>query len=247
MTTAEHSEYHVEYAEWDDFLDWFYDAWEQGQHIAVVAPTGAGKTTLVRGLLDLRKYVLALDEKGGDETLSGSGFERLKSWPGIKAMARKIDANERNSKHSKYIVGPKVQVPEDFARVKDTIAKCLHDAFTMGGWTIYSDEHQLLTDRRMMNLGAEADMHLIAARSKKISFVSSYQSPSWVSKAASRQSSWMAVAYTRDIDVVNVVAEQLGRTKAIVRGWISQLPPYHWLIVGLNPRNVPIIVKPPKG
>ena len=61
----------------DEFKPWFAEVWEPGQHLSVIAPTGAGKTTFVGGLLDLRRYVLALDPKGGDSTLSGLGYDRL--------------------------------------------------------------------------------------------------------------------------------------------------------------------------
>lgn len=245
--SRERREWDVEYRPWDEFLAWFARAWDPGEHVAVVAPTGAGKTTFVRGVLSSRRYVLCLDEKGGDSTLSGFGYPRLGAWPGIKAMARKVEENERKHRPSRYIVGAKVIEPSDFAKLRTTTQAALRDAFTMGGWTIYSDEHQVLTDRRMMNLGAEADHHLIAARDKGISFVSSFQAPSWVTPSASRQATWMAVAYTRDVDSVNTMAERLGRNKAVVRGWVSQLPKYHWLICGRDPHIPPVITLPRKA
>ena len=238
------NEWDVEYQTWDQFLQWFSKHWEPGQHVCVVAPTGAGKTVFVSGVLNLRRYVLALDEKGGDSSLAQTGWPRLNSWPGLKQMGRKVDANDRNGKASRYIVGQKVTAPEDFAKVRSASASALHDSFTMGGWTLYSDEHQLLTDKRMMNLGVQADTHLIAARDKGITFVSSFQAPSWVTPAASRQAYWMAISYTRDTDTVNTLAERLGRSKSVVRGWVKELPEYHWLIVGRNPRSNPIITFP---
>ena len=60
----------IEALDWStEFLPWFQEAWKPGQHVALIAPTGAGKTTFAAGLLGLRKYVLALDEKGGDLSL----------------------------------------------------------------------------------------------------------------------------------------------------------------------------------
>ena len=55
----------IEPLEWStEFLPWFQTAWQPGQHVALIAPTGAGKTTFAGGLLNLRRYVLALDAKG---------------------------------------------------------------------------------------------------------------------------------------------------------------------------------------
>ena len=59
--------------DWEQFLERMqtgrhpdgtdYGRWEVGQHVAVSAPTGEGKTTFAFGLLNLRRYVLALDPK----------------------------------------------------------------------------------------------------------------------------------------------------------------------------------------
>src|ERR1700727_3046512 len=53
--------------------------WQPGEHMALDGPTGEGKTTHAVGILGLRKYVLALDPKGEDETLSASGYQRVRS------------------------------------------------------------------------------------------------------------------------------------------------------------------------
>jgi len=115
--------------------------------------------------------------------------------------------------------------------------QALVGSFDMGGWTVYADELQILTDPRMMDLRKEADKILIAARDRGISFVSSYQAPSWVTPQAGKQSTWVAVSYTRDTDVVNRLAEILGRPKAEIRGALAGLDPFSWLFVGRNPRE----------
>src|SRR5215813_3749679 len=66
---------------WDEHLSWMRGNWQPGQHIASIGPTGEGKTTYNVGLLGLRKYPLALDPKGRDETLSASGWARVESLP----------------------------------------------------------------------------------------------------------------------------------------------------------------------
>src|SRR5215831_18355691 len=66
---------------WGVFLAWLNDAWEPGQHLAIIGPTGEGKTTFVVGILGLRQWVIALDPKGEDETLAASGYMRVTSLP----------------------------------------------------------------------------------------------------------------------------------------------------------------------
>lgn len=229
----------VEALEWEsEFLPWFKSVWEPGQHMAVIAPTGAGKTTFNAGVLDYtRRYVLALDPKGKDTTLSSLGYERLTKWPGIKEMNRRIDDNDYNEKPSRYIIGGSSRTEEEAESLRETLRKTLTEAHSMGGWTVYSDELQILVDPRMMNLRKEVDKMLIAARDRGLSFVSSYQAPRWVTPQASLQASWLAVSYTQDDDVVSRIAEVLGRSKAEVRGAFKGLDRFAWVIVGRNPRD----------
>jgi hypothetical protein len=222
----------------DDFLPWFSSVWEPGEHLSVIAPTGAGKTTFVGGLLDAtRRYVLAIDPKGGDSTLMGLGYERLASWPGERKLANIVADNDEKGIPSRYVVGPIIQSKDDEPRLREVVRQALDGAFAMGGWTVYVDELQIATDPRFMNLRGEADRMLISARHKGLSFVSSYQAPSWVTPHAAKMSTWCAVSYTRDTDVVNRLAEILGRPKPEIRGALKGLDKYAWLLVGRDPRE----------
>ena len=66
---------------WDEFRGYMRWAWRPGMHMAAIGPTGEGKTTTIAGLLQDRHYVLALDPKGEDETLTASGFTRVSYLP----------------------------------------------------------------------------------------------------------------------------------------------------------------------
>ena len=129
--------------------------------------------------------------------------------------------------------------------LKATLASCLDQVFDWGGFTVYVDELQLLTDRRMMNLSGKAATLLISARSRKVTFVSSFQAPSWVPSEAIRQPYWVAVSYTRDTAVVDRLAEVMGRSKAEMRGAIGELDEHVWMIVGRNPREPLRLTRPP--
>ena len=229
----------VEPLDWEtQFLPRFKKEWKPGQHIATIAPTGAGKTTFNVGITDhCRKYVLALDPKGNDSTLSTLGFERLTRWPGIKEMQRRISDNDNSNLPTRYLIGGNNNSLKDNAELKETMRKTLEDAWAMGGWTVLADELRLLTDNRMMNLREQVDRFLIAARDRKLSFISSYQSPAWVSPEASRQASWIAVSYTRDDDIIKRTAEIIGRNRNEVRGAFRGLDKYAFLVVGRDPRQ----------
>lgn len=242
----------IEPLDWStEFLPWFRDAWKPGQHVALIAPTGAGKTTFAAGLLDLRKYVLALDAKGGDSTLDAMNFDRLEKWPGTKPMTKKVEDNEKNGVASRFVIGNKARSESEIEQLSATLEKTLNDVYEMGGWTVYADELMLLTDHRLFGLRRQVDRLLIAARDLGVSFVSSFQAPKWVTPMAGNQATWIAVSYTRDVDVVNRLAEILGRPKNEIRGAIKGLEQYSWLIIGRNPREpirvtIPDYVEPKK-
>jgi hypothetical protein len=242
----------IEPLDWStEFLPWFRDAWKPGQHVALIAPTGAGKTTFAAGLLNLRKYVLALDAKGGDSTLDALDFARIEKWPGTKAMTKKVEDNEKNDIASRFVIGNKARSESEIEQLSNTLEKTLNDAYEMGGWTVYADELMLLTDHRLFGLRRQVDRLLIAARDLGVSFVSSFQAPKWVTPMAGNQATWIAVSYTRDVDVVNRLAEILGRPKNEIRGAIKGLEQYSWLIIGRNPREpirvtIPDYVEPKK-
>ena len=232
--------------DWEtEFVPWFRIAWEPGDHLSVIAPTKAGKSTFVAQLLELRDYALALDPKGGDETIMKLGWPRLDRWPSDRELERLLDRAERKGQPFHYMVGAVTTRRVDLPVLKQTLGNCLDQVFDWGGFTVYVDELQLLTDRRMMNLAGKAATLLISARSRKVTFVSSFQAPSWVPSEAIRQPYWVAVSYTRDSAVVDRLAEVMGRNKAEMRGAIGELDEHVWLIVGRNPREPMRLTRPP--
>jgi hypothetical protein len=230
--------------DWDEFRDFFRVEWKPGQHIGLIGPTESGKSTFVGGIVDLRRYFLVADPKGGDETLAALNLRRLTSWPGERNMTRILDDDERHNRPSRFVLGPIVNRGDDLPKLRKAIADGLDGAFDMGGWTVYVDEAQITADRRMMNLSGKLDKLLVAARSKGVSVILSMQQPKWVTSAALTQPSWLVVGYTRDTDTTNRLAELMGRPKAEIRGATKGLEEHCWLVVGRNPRKPLIVTKP---
>jgi hypothetical protein len=228
----------VEPMQWStQFIPWVGKAWKPGEHFAIIAPTGAGKTTFAAGILSTRRYVVSLDAKGGDTTLSKMGYRRLPSWPGQKQMDRLIENDEKHNRESRYIIGSAGRTKKEAAALQQTLKSAVSDIYEMGGWTVYADELMILTDPRQFNLRGDVDQMLIAARDRGISVVSSFQTPRYVTPTASNQATWVAVSRTRDVDVVNRLGEILGRPKAEIRGAMKGLDRYSWLVVGRDPHE----------
>lgn len=227
---------------WNVFSQWFEATWRQGEHVAIVSPTGSGKSTLACNLALMRKWVVALDAKGGDETLGAASLDSVSDWPLPKRMTQSI----AEGYPARVRVGFEPRKLEDFDALRALMAKTLNALWVDGRWTIIADEFQILTDRKMFNLGPICEKILVGARSKKVSFVSLYQAPAWVPTAATRQATWVFIYPTRDLAVIKSLADKIGRPWRELQSIIQNLPKYHFLCAGLDPLEPLIMSSCPK-
>ena len=233
--------------EWEtEFLPYFKDEWNPGEHIAVIGPTGEGKTVFVGGIIGhCRRYSLVLDVKGGDSTLEQFGWPRIDIWPGAKDMAELCATNDEHNLPSRFLIGRKVHTHADSESLIEAIRKSQWDAYEMRHWTIYADELLVLTDPRLrFDLRPLVDEMLVAARDRGISIMGSYQQPSWVTPMMGRMATWVAVCRNRNRDVVNELADILGRDRAEIRGALKGLDKYYWILASRD-QTAPLIVTNP--
>lgn len=228
--------------EWDRFLNDFAKEWEPGKHLALIGPTGEGKTTFAVPVLNMRKWVLALDPKGEDETLDQSGFTRILAWP----PSGKIRDRIAEGKPARLIVGGSVRTRDEMVKLAKLMESAVEGCRAEGGWTIYADEFQLLADRRMYGLDKQIEALLIAARSRGTSVVTAFQAPAWVPKAGTRQASFVVMWPTRDRVMIKTVAEAMGRQWHDLAEAVDELPPYHVLVIPKRIREPMTLTHPPK-
>lgn len=227
---------------WDVFMAWFAHVWEQGQHVAIVGPTGCGKTTVALGICKLRNWVLALDAKGGDSTLKGAGFTPVSDWPPPRQVQRDI----AEGRPARLVVGFTPRTLAEKAKLKDFLRVVLEAAWVDGHWTVEVDELQLMADRKMMNLSGIVEEFLVAARDKGLSVITAFQAPAWVPTASTRQATWIIIFPTRDETVIKSLAAKVGRDWRELRSILHSLPDHCCVVAGLNPRDPLVLTKPPK-
>lgn len=227
---------------WSHFLDHMREHWAAGQHAALIGPTGEGKTTLALGLLQLRRWVLALDPKGMDDTLSRSGYERITRWPPPARIREQI----ADGKPARLLVGGPARTEEETRQLEDTLADAVGAVRAEGGWTLYTDELQVLADRRMMNVTSQIEQLLITARTRGTSVITSFQAPAWVPRAATRQASWVVMWQTAAEDSVKTIGEAMGRDWHHLKAQADLLPEYHVLAIPKRHREPLIVTHPPR-
>jgi hypothetical protein len=220
--------------------------WKPGDHWALVGPTGEGKSTLAVNLLALRKYVLALDPKGEDETLAASGYERVTGLPPKKKLPQQVQKDLDEGRPVKLIVGTAARTQEQDVKLQQLMSDAVVYARHSGGWTLYVDEFELLSSQRMFHLGPLVERMLITARRDKSSVVTAFQAAAWVSKHATRQATFVCMFPTRDRTMIKAVAESMGRPWQTLAAIVDELPPYHVVIMPKNHRMPMVITKAPK-
>jgi hypothetical protein len=229
--------------------------WRPGVHWALNGPTGQGKSTFGVGIVSQRKWALSLDPKGEDETLEASGYVRLREIP--PPRGRRVGRPEPGTDRwvwERIDQGLPVGLIVGFEAMTDAedilMHKLMQDAITWcrrcRGWTLYVDEFELLSSQRMMRLGPHIERMLITARRAGTSVVTSFQSPAWVSKHATRQAGLITTWATNDEDMVKAIARAAGRDWRVLMQVIRELPPYHCITVSKWLRSPFIVTCAPK-
>lgn len=212
----------VPFVEWADFLARF--RWAQGEHVALVGPTGQGKTTLALQLLPRREWVTIVATKPRDATLNGlrrEGYVRIPSWPPPNADTRRI------------LLWPPYRSPADAKRQALAINGAMHAIFASGGWCVFADDVQYLTEH--LGLRRTLDAFWIQSRSVNISLVAATQRPRHVPLAMWTQSTHLFIWQTAHRDDLRALGGLAGVDLDRVRACVARLPRFHALY--LNTRD----------
>ena len=229
---------------WKPFLERMATDWKPGEHWALIVPTGGGKTTFAGGLAKTRKYVLALDVKGGDLTLKGLGWERITKWPLDREHRRAIEDGEP----VRLLVGGTGMEPLKRLKRYDLCKKVLGSMLVEGGWTVVATDLKILTNPKFGGLWDEVEELTLLARERKVSVITDMQRVSGQPRESTDQATWMAIGYTRDKDAVARLSEMMGRGRAEMKGAIDALAElkYGFLVINREPRSPIIITRPEK-
>jgi hypothetical protein len=205
----------------------------------------------VVGILGLRKFVLALDPKGEDETLAASGYVRVRSLPqrGIASLTgkdqktwRDIHKRIEDGKDARVIVGGGSRTDAQDKALITLMGQAIDYCRYAGGWTLYVDEFEVLSSGRMFGLGPRIERMLNTARSQGTSVVTSFQAPAWVSKHATRQARRTVMWPVGDPDMIKTIAQGMGRNWKEIAAAADELPEWHTMTIPRSKSGGPLVL-----
>lgn len=205
---------------WDQFLNEKF-TWRQGEHVALIGPTGQGKTTLLKHLLPVHPYVVVFATKPKDESMDGlirSGYYPVKHWQSLdpKKFPRRVlwpDASSLSSTDSQKAV--------------------FHDAFQRiyreGGWTVAIDELWYIS--QILRLEMDVKLYLLQARALGISLLAATQRPAWVPLEVYDQSTHLFFWRDNDENNLRRLSGISFRSADLIRSVVADLERYQVLYI----------------
>lgn len=212
---------------WDDFVPRF--RWRQGEHVALVGPTGWGKTTLALQLLPLRSWSVILATKGRDKTLAGlksEGYVTIPAWP------------PPSPEHRRVIVWPRFRDERDQKNQHVVLRDTVNAVMRSGSWCVFADDVQHLTSH--LHLGTPLDTLWLQARSLDVSVLAATQRPRWVPRQMWTQSTHLFLWGTRDEEDIKSLSGFGGASAKLVRSIVESLDKYDVLYINKNDRRMAI-------
>lgn len=214
---------------WADHLELMRRTWRQGEHVALVGPTGVGKTTAALDLVPLRAYSVIFATKARDRTLRGltrdAGYLLSETWPPPNDLANRV------------LLWPPWRTRADNRRQADVFSAALDGIMAAGGWCVLADDTEHLTD----DLGMAPALRTAwnQARAVGVSLVTASQRPRRVPVACWANASHFYLWSTPHPDDLRAVRQLGGVNTSIVAAALASMEsPHDLLYVNARTRTI---------
>lgn len=192
------------------------------RHIAIVAPTGGGKTTLaIRGILPHFEHALIVDSTGDPNPPMADYGRPVRKWGAIEGHQR-LTLNDVGTEAAQKVL------------------KYLNRAFQQGNTAIYIDEVRQVADGNYLGLRKALEYVLLFGRKRGVCMVGVTQAPRFVPSAFYDQSQMHFIFRIRDIRAQKRLEEISGDVDAL-RAITPQLEKYQFAYV--NPDGDVVVSK----
>jgi hypothetical protein len=185
---------------WENFLDEYFE-WKNvdaegnpsGQHVALIGPTGQGKTTMLFALYPIHRFTAVFGTKPQDASLTSFervGFERLDHWKSI------------DPKHvPRRLIWPQPRKLGEMVPIqRQVFTDAVEHIYAEGWWDVFIDEGYYIDE--VLKLSALLRLMYTQIRSTGVSIVLATQRPAWVPVEVYDQSTHLF--FWRDTDARNL-------------------------------------------
>lgn len=194
---------------WSQLRPAMLQKFHQGEHVAIIGPTGEGKTFLEVDILDgfhqAGGSICLLANKPKDPLLSkliADGWPRVRQWPPDYAHRQK----------RRVILWPPYGRASQARRNKGTFEYAIDMMLNEGGWFIALDELRYFTEQ--LGLRHVLDEIWNGARSSNVTLVAGAQGTSWTPRGHRDQRTWGFWFRPATLDQRKEYAEAIGDRQA---------------------------------
>jgi hypothetical protein len=228
---------------------------DQGDHVAIIGPTGTGKTHMALEIAEIRTYVLVVACKPRDPLIEDALAKGYWQIPGNKL---EIPYAEGRPIHPKVIYWPRLPaharrqlkhhelLRTEKALQKPLVGGALGYVRDRGHWALILDEGTWVC--RDLNLQRDVDSALFQFRTLKSSVIVLGQRPSWMGRYVLSQPSHLFLFNTNDTNDRKALGEISGVDTKLVQELVRTLDfqTHEALYINTKSREMFVTVAPPR-